>query len=218
MRIARCGNPLFFHPIILVRTTGDTRNEEDVSTAHQEAEEHARIPRAHEDKERPAGPGQPPCQGSLETHPQRRALRTTDGCKRRLKSIERLRGPGVFEAVRTGGSVFDGRFLRFLYEVQGGHAAPIRLGIVMARRHGPAVIRNRIKRRIRAAWHEEAGSRTGLSQRLALSVVVVFKGSREQSSSRISYEEIRKDITRFVHVIQSSAAGTHGARTDLPGP
>ena len=132
--------------------------------------------------------------------------------------VERLRGPRVFEAVRTGGKVFDGLVLRFFYDLHLGEKTSIGFGIVMGKRHGSAVVRNRLKRRIRAACREVLGCRVKMPDRLTLSVVVVFKGSRGHPASRLSYAEILNDMANLGHAIQTSAAEINGTRADLSGP
>ena len=89
----------------------------------------------------------------------------------------------------------------------------------MGRRHGSAVHRNRIKRRIRAACFEVLDTCADMleSKRAVLSVVIVFKGSKRRPLDRLSYAEIREDIANLAHVIQKSSAEIHGTIADFLG-
>ena len=102
----------------------------------------------------------------------------------------------------------DGQFLRLFYDLHPGQQVPIRLGIVMGKRHGSAVLRNRVKRRIREAFYETLGSQARMlgSRHLMLSVVIVFKGSKRRPVDRLSYAEIRDDAARFGYAIETLAA------------
>ncbi|MFM2310308.1 MAG: hypothetical protein RLY87_2430 [Chloroflexota bacterium] len=66
-----------------------------------------------------------------------------------MKRQYRLRRPAHFQRVRSHGSHHDDA--RLSISVAPARQRTTRCGIVVARRHGGAVIRNRIKRRVREA-------------------------------------------------------------------
>ena len=64
-----------------------------------------------------------------------------------MKRQYRLRRPAHFQRVRSSGSHYDGAVL--LLSIAPARQRTSRCGVVVARRLGGAVVRNRIKRRIR---------------------------------------------------------------------
>ena len=101
--------------------------------------------------------------------------------------------------------VFKGEYLRFFYDLRRGQPRPIRIGVIVGKRHGSAVHRNLIKRRIREACKLLIGLDPGEAQR-AFSVVVVFGGLKRQAATRISFDEIKADVIEFVGVIRTLLA------------
>jgi ribonuclease P protein component len=77
-----------------------------------------------------------------------------------MRSERSLRKASDFARVRAEGRVMHAPAVR-IYTRRRDDGAPARLGIAVGRRAGRAVARNRIKRRLRAAF-EAAGERTGI--------------------------------------------------------
>jgi ribonuclease P protein component len=66
----------------------------------------------------------------------------------RFRRIQRLTRQAEFRQVREHGRVARGRLFS-LALLQHERAAPVRAGIITSRQIGPAVVRNRIRRRLR---------------------------------------------------------------------
>lgn len=81
---------------------------------------------------------------------------------------DRLRKRAEFTRVQTGGRRVAGRFVTLLILANDGTAP--RLGLIASRRLGPAVARNRAKRRVRDLFRRH---RDVLGDRAALDIVVI---------------------------------------------
>jgi ribonuclease P protein component len=68
----------------------------------------------------------------------------------RLTPAERIRKKSDFASLYREGGRFRGRYFTLVYRRNGGNCS--RLGVVASRKVGPAVVRNRVKRRVREVF------------------------------------------------------------------
>jgi ribonuclease P protein component len=122
-----------------------------------------------------------------------------------LKSLTSLRGRKAFEAVKAAGAVFKGEHLRFFYDFNAKQRGSIRIGVIVGKRYGSAVCRNRIKRRIREACKLLIGLNPA-EMLHGLSVVVVYGGSKRQAAARTTFNEITADVVKLIRVIRTLSA------------
>jgi len=101
------------------------------------------------------------------------------GADARLRPTERVRRPAVFQGVLKGGRCFRDRVVRIHYRESGRELS--RLGLVVSRRVGNAVIRNRIKRIFRELFRK---AKARLDPPLD---VVVVPDSRAGPQDRATY-------------------------------
>ena len=99
--------------------------------------------------------------------------------------MERIRRTGEYRRVYDNGTKLHGRHL--LLFVTGGEASGIRIGITVSGKVGGAVVRNRVKRRMKEALKLELAGMTDLKP---LDMVFVAKGGIKDAT----FEEIKKDI------------------------
>jgi len=78
---------------------------------------------------------------------------------RRLNRLQRLRFPAQFDEAYAGGRRYIGR--RMVLWLRAGPDAALRLGVVTSRRIGPAVTRNRARRRLREVFRLNRWRLTG---------------------------------------------------------
>jgi ribonuclease P protein component len=123
-----------------------------------------------------------------------------------LKSVSSLRGRKVSGALRISGLRFDGALLRFSYALTEELPARIEVGVVVSKRHGSAVQRNRVKRKIRAASRLRLGVLSDVLQRnqRSLSVLVLYRGSKQTSARRVAFADIDTDVDRFAKSVRAS--------------
>jgi ribonuclease P protein component len=130
------------------------RDEKDLSAAQSTPRTHARIPRPDGDTGRPQHPEAPPGQGSrppcglnsaeaawLNVSAHDFAFRATDRLHRRSEFLR---------AQRAGIRIQTTHFVIYAFNTSPEQA--IRLGVTVARRIGGAVVRNRVKRRVRECF------------------------------------------------------------------
>jgi ribonuclease P protein component len=132
------------------RITDSPDGQADVSAQEAPPREGARLPRPHEDGGRAASPGEPARKGS------EAALGLTGGRSHNPLRLVMLSRPGEFARLAEGGvtrthPLLVGRFARTDLD----HA---RFGLATGRRLGGAVVRNRVRRRLREALRVMAPS------------------------------------------------------------
>jgi ribonuclease P protein component len=114
------------------------KHEENVSAEQQKTQENARFPGPHEDQGRARGHQEQKAQGSKACF-----------CRmnERLTPLERIRKKSDFSSLYREGNRFRGRHFSLVFRRNElGHS---RLAVVASRKVGSAVVRNRVKRRLR---------------------------------------------------------------------
>ncbi|MFP4351895.1 MAG: ribonuclease P protein component [Puniceicoccaceae bacterium] len=106
----------------------------------------------------------------------------------RFSREHRIRKSGEFERLRKEGRWIPGR--HFHLQVGERGCAPSRLGLAVSRRVGPAVVRNRIKRRFRALFRAVAPE-----LRTPLDIVVIAR----KGVDRVSFSDLKRD---FLHSLR----------------
>jgi len=125
-----------------------------------------------------------------------RSITRWTGCRRpdsRLRPTERLHRPSDFQRVLKGGRCFRHALVRIHLRENGRELS--RLGLVVSRRLGGAVVRNRLKRIFRELFRR---SKSLLPMPLD---VVVVPDSRGGPRDRVAYAEA---FERFVSWCRSS--------------
>lgn len=117
-------------------------DEKDLATQPEEAGQDPRLPGPHEDSRRQEGIEAEKAEGPLAPYPQGESLRTAP--PKRGGKLLSLKGDRAFQRLRQG-RAGRGRFL----SVKWLPAPELRVGIVVSKKVGKAVVRNRIKRRLR---------------------------------------------------------------------
>lgn len=107
----------------------------------------------------------------------------------RFRRADRLRKPGEFRRVSSEGARRAGSHLIVLQTVvEGDEVKNPRIGLTVSRKVGNAVVRNRVKRRLRE-WFRR--SRDGI---LPGSETVVIARA---SAARVSYQELTSELDRL---------------------
>ena len=106
----------------------------------------------------------------------------------RLSRVMRMKSRAEFSRVREEGVSFGGRYLVLGYLPEPELAESFKFGIILTRKVGNAVVRNRIRRRVRAIIGEigELVSEPGYLVMIA-----------RRQASLASFEELRKDLKKL---------------------
>lgn len=108
----------------------------------------------------------------------------------RWRRASRLRSPRDFARVRTSGRRVNGRLLSLGY-APGDPEAPARVGFSVSKRVGGAVVRNRVKRRLR-----EAARHKVLSLAAGWDIVITARPAAAQASYVALNAELRELLAR----------------------
>ncbi|WGL52550.1 ribonuclease P protein component [Nocardioides sp. BP30] len=110
-----------------------------------------------------------------------------------LAPAHRLTDPDSFRvAVRQGRRAGSPRLVVHLWRGEGSD--PARVGFVVSKAVGPAVVRNRVKRRLRHLARESLGALPGAA-------VLVVRA--QPGAAAASYEELRADLERCLQRVLS---------------
>lgn len=114
----------------------------------------------------------------------------------------------AIESARSRGDILDGKLFRFIYRLGPPQSPPVQISVVVGKRHGHAVIRNLLKRRVREACRLCLGSQADeMSRRsLSLSLVIMYRGSKQRAAGRISFDDIKRDVVTFVNAFSNLCA------------
>lgn len=141
--------------------------EAHVSAQHPASSQEARLPGQNTDPRRPGDPAESPTQGSSPS----------------LGLIWRIRDRATFEQLRRHGRrARRGEVSVTFVADDGGHP---RVAYGVGRKVGPAVVRNRVRRRLRAAVREVDREQGGLPPGAYLMTV-------RPGAARLDYAELRR--------------------------
>lgn len=119
----------------------------------------------------------------------------------KLPRSRRITRRGDFQRVRASGLSLQGRFLVLGYLSDATLPEPFRLGIVTSRRLGSAVVRNRVRRRIRGVLQRN-GDRIASPHWL----VIVARGAAAEASS----EQLEREWKWMMHRVPLTAPPVSG--------
>ena len=106
----------------------------------------------------------------------------------RLSRVMRMKSRAEFSRVREEGVSFAGHYLILGYLPEPDLAVSFKFGIILTRKVGNAVVRNRIRRRVRAIIGE-------LGELVGESGYLVMIARRQASLA--SFEELREDLKKL---------------------
>ncbi len=116
----------------------------------------------------------------------------------RFEARDRLRKRADFVRVQAGGRRVSGRFVTLL--VLANDCTVPRLGLIASRKLGPAVARNRAKRRLRDLFRRHRGA---LGERAALDIVAIPR--RELSDA--PFADVEADFIATLRRTRRQPAG-----------
>lgn len=102
----------------------------------------------------------------------------------KLPRTRRITHRADFQRVRTVGGTVQGRFLVLGYLADPSLAEPFRLGLITTKRLGGAVVRNRVRRRLRGILHR-TGDRIARPHWL---VLIARSAAADASSAQLEKE------------------------------
>jgi ribonuclease P protein component len=124
-----------------------------------------------------------------------------------VKRVETLRGRGVFSALYRDGSRLEGESMRCFFRCEEGAGASMRAGFSVSGRLFGAVVRNRLKRLMRAAFDAERGVIDARTSDGSLTIVFTFRGSNRKPAERLTLQDIRPEMAEFCRRISTVKPG-----------
>ncbi len=125
-----------------------------------------------------------------------------------MSKSETLRGQGAFDALFAAGRRANATLVRCLFRFEAEPAGSVRVGFSVPRRCGTAVRRNRVRRLMREAFRlEKDGFQRALREsERSVSLVFVFRGSRECAEGPLSMTVIHRDVVHCCRLVLGAAA------------
>ncbi len=127
----------------------------------------------------------------------------------RFRRTNRLRSPRDFARVRSAGRRVNGRLLSLGY-APGEPEAPVRIGFSVSKRVGGAVVRNRVKRRLREAARQKVTSLVA-----GWDIVIAARPAAAQAAFVVLDTELRELLTRAA-LWREQATSAAQAKQELP--
>jgi ribonuclease P protein component len=124
-----------------------------------------------------------------------------------VRREETLRGRGAFSALYREGFRLEGKVIRCFFRCEEGAGASVRAGFSVSGRQCGAVMRNRLKRLMRAAFDAEKsviGTRVPQGRITAL---FVYRGSQTKPADRLHLQDIRPDMEQFCRALAAAKQG-----------
>lgn len=120
-----------------------------------------------------------------------------------VRLLEPLRGREAFRLVRTKGTIFEGKFLKFYHLCRTDEPGPFLVAVNVNKRHGVAAWRNRVKRRIRESLRLSVRKHgeTLRARQISFSVVIVYQGTKDKSLNRVRFADLQRDVEEFMNAI-----------------
>jgi ribonuclease P protein component len=177
-------------------------NETDLSTEHPQTGQDARISQEDVDQGRPGRDPVPPGKGAS---PAVGVTRGGPPARHGVTGVGRLRSRRAFEAVRRYGRNGRSGPLTVSYLGQPAWSGP-HFAYAIGRQVGPAVSRNRLRRRLRAIVADDVGS---------LPAGAYLVRSRAEGA-RLGFDELKMAMTRALERATDDHSPHRGAGGALP--
>jgi ribonuclease P protein component len=122
-----------------------------------------------------------------------------------VKKSEILRGHGAFRTVANAGRRLDGKHIRSFTVVTRSPAPSFLVGVTVYDRRLPAVVRNRIRRRMREAFARERSKLADAvtSSGVRVETVLGYRPHVGAGGRPVSFFELHEDIARLIDGIIS---------------
>ena len=180
------------------KQTAGKQREEDIPAEQPASQEETRFPRPHADETRAGDSLAPPPQGPQAPHGLTLSRASSPRCNSGVApGAGRIRSSRDYRRVYRRGRRLHGDIA--VFHVRENDAGHPRLGLTASRRVGGAVVRNRLRRRVREHYRQQV-RRDKLP---AVDVVVHLKAAAAEANRRSFYRELDRLFR---------AAGRYGPR------